>query len=132
MEIADIFVVNKADREGADRTVASVEAMLSLETVAGGRWRPPIVKTVATTGQGVPELADAIQRFRDHTASTLSERRRARAEFRVRELLAHRFVRHVEERVLEAGEFEKLLDRIAARETDPYTVVDSIIRRAIA
>jgi LAO/AO transport system kinase len=132
MEIADIFVVNKADREGADRTVASVEAMLSLETFAGGRWRPPIVETVATTGQGVPELADAIQRFRDHTASTLSERRRARAEFRVRELLAHRFVRHVEERVLEAGEFEKLLDRIAARETDPYTVVDSIIRRAIA
>jgi LAO/AO transport system kinase len=132
MEIADIFVVNKADREGADRAVASIEAILSLETFAGGRWRPPIVKTVATTGQGVPELADAIQRFRDCTASTLSERRRARAEFRVRELLAHRFVRHVEERVLEAGEFEKLLDRIAARETDPYTVVDSIIRRAIA
>jgi len=132
MEIADIFVVNKADREGADRTVASIEAMLSLETFAGGRWRPPIVKTEATTGKGVPELADAIRRFRDHTASTLGERRRARAEFRVRELLAHRFVHHVEERVLEAGEFGKLLDRIAARETDPYTVVDSIIRRAIA
>jgi len=132
MEIADIFVVNKADREGADRTVASIEAMLSLETFAGGRWRPPIVKTEATTGKGVPELASAIQRFRDHTASTMGERRRARAEFRVRELLAHRFVRHVEERVLEAGEFEKLLNRIAARETDPYTVVDSIVRRAIA
>jgi len=132
MEIADIFVVNKADREGADRTVASIEAMLSLETFAVGRWRPPIVKTEATTGKGVPELAAAIQRFRDYTASTLGERRRARAEFRVRELLAHRFVRHVEEHVLEEGEFEKLLNRIAARETDPYTVVDSIIRRAIA
>src|SRR5579872_5042258 len=57
MEIADIFVVNKADREGADRTVASIEVMLSLETFAAGRWRPPIVKTEATTGKGVEQLA---------------------------------------------------------------------------
>src|SRR5262249_19370586 len=73
MEIADIFVVNKADREGADRTVASIEAMLSLETFDGGRWRPPILKTEATTGQGVPELAEAIERFRAHTAAALDE-----------------------------------------------------------
>ena len=131
MEIADIFVVNKADREGADRTAASIEALLSLETFADGRWRPPILKTEATTGKGVTELVDAIQRFRAHTASTLSERRRARAEFRVRELLAHKFVQHVEQRVLEEGEFETLLDRIAATETDPYTVVDSIIARSL-
>jgi LAO/AO transport system kinase len=131
MEIADIFVVNKADREGADRTGASIEAMLSLESFEGGRWRPPIVKTEATTGKGVPELMEAIARFREHTASTLGERRRARAEFRVRELLAHRFVQHVEQRVLETGEFETLMDRIAARETDPYSVVDSIMRRSL-
>ena len=56
MEIADIFVVNKADREGADRTVASIEAMLSLQTFGRGEWRPPIVKTEATTGKGVAEL----------------------------------------------------------------------------
>ena len=131
MEIADIFVVNKADREGADRTVASIEAMLSLGSFEGGRWRPPIVKTEATTGTGVAELMVAIARFREHTASTLGERRRARAEFRVRELLAHRFVQHVEQRVLETGEFETLMDRIAARETDPYSVVDSIMRRSL-
>ena len=131
MEIADIFVVNKADREGADRTVASIEAMLSLGSFEGGRGRPPIVKTEATTGTGVAELMVAIARFREHTASTLGERRRARAEFRVRELLAHRFVQHVEQRVLETGEFETLMDRIAARETDPYSVVDSIMRRSL-
>jgi LAO/AO transport system kinase len=132
MEIADIFVVNKADREGADRTVASIEAMLSLETFAGGRWRPPIVKTEATTGRGVPELAAAIEMFRAHTAPALGERRRARAEFRVRELMAHRFVQHVEQNVLAAGEFERLLDRIAARATDPYSVVDGIFGRTLA
>jgi len=131
MEIADIFVVNKADREGADRTVASIEAMLSLETYEAGRWRPPIVKTEATTGKGLPELVAAIERFRAHTAATLGERRRARAEFRVRELMAHRFVQHVNEQVLAAGEFAAMLDRIAARETDPYSVVDDIFKRTI-
>ena len=59
------------------------------------------------------------------------ERRRARAEWRVRELLADRFVQHVQDRVLAAGEFDRFLDRIAARETDPYTVVDEITRRSI-
>jgi len=131
MEIADIFVVNKADRDGADRTVASVEALLSLETFAAGRWRPPIVKTEATTGKGTKELVDALERFRVHMAPVQGERRRARAEWRVRELLADRFVQHVSDHVLAAGEFDRLLDRIAARETDPYTVVDGILRRSI-
>ena len=129
MEIADIFVVNKADRDGTDRTVASIKALQSLETFAGGRWRPPIVKTVATTGDGVSELADEIERFRTHTAAAQGERRRARAEWRVRELLAHRFVRYVEAK-LAPGEFDRLLDRIAARDADPYSVVDEIFRRA--
>jgi GTPase len=132
MEIADIFVVNKADREGADRTVASIEALLSLDSYAGGRWRPPIVKTEATTGMGVPELLAEIERFKAHTAASLGERRRARAEFRVQELLAHRFVQHVHDRVLKAGEFTDLLDRIASRHTDPYTAVDGLIARALA
>ena len=132
MEIADIFVVNKADREGADRTVASVEALLSLDSYPDGRWRPPIVKTEANTGKGVPELVAAIERFRAHTAASMGQRRRARAEFRVQELLAHRFVQHVHDQVLEAGEFQALLDRIASRETDPYTAVDDLILRSVA
>jgi GTPase len=131
MEIADIFVVNKADREGADRTAASIEALLSLEAFGAGKWRPPIVKTEATTGKGVPELLDAIDRFRTHTAATLGERRRARAEWRVKELLSHRFVQHVEEHVLGEGEFDRLLDRIAAREIDPYSAVDEITKRTL-
>ena len=129
MEIADIFVVNKADREGADRTCASIEAMLSLHAYGSTDWRPPILKTEATTGKGVADLLDAIERFRAHTLATQGSRRRARAEFRVRELLAQRFLRHVEGQVLGAGEFNALLDRIAARELDPYTAVDQILQR---
>ena len=60
MEIADIFVVNKADREGADRTAASIETMLSLEPWPADAWRPPVLRTVATTGAGVAELVETI------------------------------------------------------------------------
>jgi LAO/AO transport system kinase len=131
MEIADIFVVNKADREGADRTVASIKAMLSLHTFGEGEWRPPIVKTEATTGLGVPELLETVEQFRQHTAATQGSRRRARAEWRLRELLGHRFLQHVEASVLKPDEFQEILDRIAARETDPYSAVDAIFRRAV-
>jgi LAO/AO transport system kinase len=131
MEIADIFVVNKADREGADRTVTAIEAMLTLHTFAEGEWRPPIVKTEATTGKGVDQLQDAIDRFRTHTAVTQAARRRARVEYRVRELLSHRFVSHVEEQTLRPGEFSALVDRIAARELDPYTAVDTVFARTL-
>jgi LAO/AO transport system kinase len=132
MEIADIFVVNKADREGADRTVMSIQAIQAMHTFGSGEWRPPILKTEATTGRGVPELVQTIEKFRQHTADTQGSRRRARAEWRLRELLGHRFLQHVESSVLKAGEFDALLDRIAARETDPYSAVDEILRRALA
>jgi LAO/AO transport system kinase len=131
MEIADIFVVNKADREGADRTVASIESTLAMQTFGPGEWRPPIVKTEATTGKGVSELLEAVERFRAHTLPAQGTRRRARAEFRVRELLSQRFIQHVERRVLAAGELEGILERIAARELDPYTAVDKIVARAL-
>jgi LAO/AO transport system kinase len=131
MEIADIFVVNKSDREGADRTVASIDAVLSLQACRPGDWRPPVVQTEATTGKGIAELLETIERFRLHTRASQGSRRRARAEFRVRELLALRFLKHVEDGVLDAGEFDRMLDRIAARELDPYTAVDGIVERTL-
>jgi putative protein kinase ArgK-like GTPase of G3E family len=79
----------------------------------------------------VPDLLDAIDRFRAHTAAAQGKRRRARAEYRLRELLAQRFLQHVEADVLADGEFGRILDRIAAREIDPYTAVDDIIKRAL-
>src|SRR5438045_563634 len=80
MEIADIFVVNKADREGADRLVSAIEATLSLQPFAAEQWRPPILKTVATTGAGVPELLDAVWEFRRHAERIQAARRWTRSE----------------------------------------------------
>jgi LAO/AO transport system kinase len=131
MEIADIFVVNKADREGADRTVASIEALLSLHAYGATEWRPPIVKCTATTGDGLADLAGAIAGFRTHTEGARGARRRARAEWRLRELMAQRFLRHVDTKVLSPGELSGMLDRIAARALDPYTAADEVLTRAL-
>jgi LAO/AO transport system kinase len=131
MEIADIFVVNKSDREGADRLVASIESMLALGDAEPGAWRPPIVRTQATTGQGVPDLLAAIEAFRVRTAPVQRERRRVRHEFRLRELLADRFLEYVDRRVLAAGELDDLLVKIADRGLDPYTAASGILERAL-
>jgi LAO/AO transport system kinase len=131
MEIADIFVVNKADREGADRLVASVEANLALQTFASGEWRPPVLKTIATTGAGVSELVSAIERFRAHSRGTEAARRKTRSEYRLRELVSQRFMDYLETHVLTAGELAATVDRVAARELDPYTAAADLLRRAV-
>jgi LAO/AO transport system kinase len=130
MEIADIFVVNKADREGADRLVTSVEMNLALQAYGEDEWRPPIVKTVATSGRGVPELVETIWRFREHSARTQAARRRTRSEYRLRELVSQRFMDHLERDVLGSGELGSVVDRIATRELDPYTAANQLLSRA--
>ena len=131
MEIADIFVVNKCDRDGADRMVTSIESNLALQSLGEGEWRPPIVKTEATTGKGVPELWQTIKAFRAHSEGTRAKRLKARNEFRLRDLLTHRFMEHVEHGLLGKGEFETLVERIARREVDPYTAASDILSRAL-
>jgi LAO/AO transport system kinase len=131
MEIADIFVVNKADREGAERLVQSVDANLALHTYGNGEWRPPVLKTVATTGAGVAELVEAIGQFRAHAAQTQAARRKTRSEYRLRELVSQRFMDHLERKVLKPGELAEVVDRIAAREVDPYTAAHDLLQRAL-
>jgi LAO/AO transport system kinase len=131
MEIADIFVVNKADREGADRLAAAVEGVLALRGYGAAEWRPPVLKTIATDGRGVEELLEAIWRFRDYSTLSRTTRRRDRGAHRLRELVAQQFMQHLETRVLAPGELEGLVDRIAARELDPYTAAAGLLRRAV-
>jgi LAO/AO transport system kinase len=138
MEIADIFVLNKADREGADRLASAIETNLSLRTYREDEWRPPIVQTVATSGQGVAQLVEAISAFRAHAeqdggperASARALRRRGRADQRLRELISQRFVERLEREVLAPGEWASVVDRVAAREIDPYAAADELLKRA--
>ena len=131
MEIADIFIVNKADREGADRLASTIESNLSLQAYGEADWRPPILKTVATSGQGVPEVVEAIWRFREHATRTQAARRRTRSEYRLRELVSTRFMDHLEREVLGEGELASVVDRVAARELDPYTAANDLLKRAL-
>jgi len=130
MEIADIFVVNKADRDGADRAAGSIEVLLSLQPWEANRWKPPVMLTEATTGRGVPELAAMIETFKTHTQPTLAARRRTRVKWALREILSRRFMEHVESQALEPGDFDHLVDRISTRETDPYAAAAEILQKA--
>jgi LAO/AO transport system kinase len=130
MEIADIFVVNKADREGADRVVQAVAGSLSLHAYGPADWTPPIVKTEAISGVGIDVLWAEVGRFRHWSTDHRPARRRQHQSARLRELLAASFLHHLDA-VLPSGEFERIVDAIAARETDPYTAAAEITNRVL-
>ena len=128
MEIGDIFVLNKADREGADRLDEQLHAMLSLVMPRDG-WHPPVVRTVATENRGVDELAATIERFRKHFESS-GERRKKHIEHwknRLIEMLESRLL----EKVLGAKNSEARLEELAAavaeREKDPFSAVAELL-----
>ena len=131
MEIADVFVVNKADQAGADRAAAEIEAVLGLNEYGPGDWRPPVLRTRATEGRGVEEVVEAVGRFRARGGDGAEERRRARVRARVRELVSRRFLEHAEHRALEPGGFDGFVDRVADRVIDPYTAAERILELAV-
>jgi LAO/AO transport system kinase len=126
LEIADIFVVNKADRPGADVTVSDLAGMLDLG--ARKRWQPPIVRTIATTGDGLAELWDEIGAHREFLESdgAIVARRRARLVDEIRGLLAERLLERAGA-MSEGEKFDALVDRVADRTSDPYTAVDALL-----
>jgi LAO/AO transport system kinase len=127
LEIADVLVVNKADRPGTPDTVRDLEMMLEL---AGERaWRPPVVETTATEGKGIDELWDAVLSHRGflETDGRLDRRREARLREELRAIVHERLRADVE--VLCSGDrFEELVARVAARDLDPHTAADMLLR----
>lgn len=129
MEIGDIFVINKCDRPGVEKMERSVLAMLSLAQRADG-WIPPIVKTIATEGQGTEELIEAIEtcgQFFQNSGLRLQRKREA-ARQRLLTLLEERLVNTALQEVFPDGELNGVIDKIAEREQDPYSLVDQVIR----
>jgi LAO/AO transport system kinase len=126
LEIADIFVVNKADRPGADVTVSDLAGMLDLG--ARKRWQPPIVRTIATTGDGLAELWDEIGAHREFLEAdgAVDARRRARLVDEIRGLLAERLLERAGA-MTEGETFDALVDGVADRTSDPYKAVDALL-----
>ncbi|MGA3325250.1 MAG: methylmalonyl Co-A mutase-associated GTPase MeaB, partial [Terriglobia bacterium] len=128
MEIADVYVVNKADRAGADRVEQEVAAMLSLASRPDG-WRPPIVKTVATTGQGITELVQALDQFHAFSQGGEVTGRRRMEHWRSRlfELLRQTlFEKAVAEPLLD-GSLDRQVADLLSHQRDPHQVVEEII-----
>ncbi|HEX8763968.1 MAG TPA: methylmalonyl Co-A mutase-associated GTPase MeaB [Candidatus Acidoferrum sp.] len=131
MEIGQIFVLNKADREGADRLEQQLLAMLSLVMPRDG-WHPPVVRTVATENKGIEELALAVRKFQKHFESS-GERTRNRVEH-----WKNRLVELLESRLMElalggaGGEarLTELAEEVAGRKKDPFTAVNEILKRS--
>jgi LAO/AO transport system kinase len=128
LEVADVFCVNKADREGADRTVRELRDMQHLAEHHEGGWTPTIHKTVAAAGEGITELRDGIDAHRAWLADSggLERRRVDRARLQLREI-ALGAIRRRFAQVEDGQAVDRLSQRIAAREVDPYTAADELL-----
>ncbi|HEV2176411.1 MAG TPA: methylmalonyl Co-A mutase-associated GTPase MeaB [Terriglobia bacterium] len=132
MEIADIFVINKADHPGAARVEQEVTAMLNI-TPRPDAWRPPVLKTVATAGEGIGELRHALDQFQAFGERTELKRSRERSKWRARLLGMLRqtlFERAVEER-LQQGEIDRYVEDVIGRRRDPHSVVEELVAESM-
>lgn len=131
MEIGDIFVINKNDRPGGDKTEREIAAVLSLAH-REDMWNPPIVKTIATTGEGIAELVEKIDACKEFFGG--SELRAGKKLEVARQglltLLTERLTQEAVAQVFSNGALDRIAGEIAARREDPYSVVDRIIRGA--
>jgi LAO/AO transport system kinase len=127
MEIADIFVINKSDREGAERVEREIRAMQSLETRKDG-WTPPIVKTVASEGDGTPELAAAIAEYEAYLKKDNRLHQKTIENWRERliEMLRDAMLERVRAQVNDAS-LDRYAAEVAEHKRDPYSLVDEIV-----
>jgi len=122
MEIADVFVVNKADREGADRVVADIKGMLALRDAPPDARQPEVVRTSAATGEGIEELAAEVTRFVSD-AGRGGERARSRARARLEAIVAER----VAAAITASGSIDAIVDEVASRALDPYAAAERLM-----
>ncbi|ASA77873.1 methylmalonyl Co-A mutase-associated GTPase MeaB [Thermococcus sp. 5-4] len=134
MEIADVFVINKADKEGADATYFELNLMLDLEKERWEKrgWRPPIVETVATTMKGIRELWSAIKEHHNflERSGEIERKRKFRAEEEVKTIVSGRIAKAISERLNEE-EVAALIEKIVMREIDPYSAADLVLEKAL-
>ncbi len=133
LEIADIFVVNKADRPGADQTAAELRMLLSLagkQSKAPDVWRVPIVKTSAMQGEGIIELVDAVLQHRAFLGESgqLAQRNQRQVRSEVLALLQHALTQRLKREVPDE-EWRQLIDMVIERRANPYEVADALARR---
>jgi LAO/AO transport system kinase len=130
MEIGDVFVVNKADRPGADKTVTEVTMMMSL-VEEHGDWVPPIVKTVASKSQGIAELDAALETHYQHLTASgeLDRRNRDRVRIRIETQLKERFMERLIGGTIGRDEYEALLEDVLRKRNNPHDAAEGVLGR---
>ncbi|HET8798144.1 MAG TPA: methylmalonyl Co-A mutase-associated GTPase MeaB [Thermoanaerobaculia bacterium] len=130
MEIGDVFVVNKSDRPGADKTVTEVTMMMSL-VEEHGDWIPPIVKTVASRNEGIVELDEAIARHRAflEESGELDRRNRDRVRIRIETQLKERFMQRLIGGTVPREEYEQILEDVLRKKTNPHDAAENVLSR---
>jgi LAO/AO transport system kinase len=133
LEAGDIFVINKADRDGADKTFNELRQMIDMgyKKYEEGKWKPTIIKAEAVFDEGVTELLEEIERHRSYLLQLSKGRSLARNRERVREelveMVKNRLVQEVMDRLVEDGGFERAVEAIVAGDTDPYSACDDLL-----
>ena len=132
LEIGDIFSINKADHSGADKLQVEIEMMLDLNPLKVD-WRPPIRRTVASQNQGISELVATIEQHFSYLCQSghLVKRRKERSKNELISMLNDQISRYVVKKVAASDEFDGLIHRIHNRETDPYSIVNNILRTVL-
>jgi LAO/AO transport system kinase len=128
LEIADIFVVNKSDREGAERTKQELETMVGMNTYREGEWAPPVMAAVAQTGAGVPELLSEVERHWKFISreENLERYRREKARVELMEILKKRLIEKAVDDLSREGVLDRLLQDIARKIRDPYSIAEQV------
>ena len=134
LEIADIFVVNKADREGADMTRKDLETMVAMNDYAEGDWIPPVLPAVAVDGSGLPELLEEIERHRRfvYREENLGRYQAGKARVELLEILKKKLIEKAVDDLDRHGLLDRLLDEIARKRKDPYSVAEKVVDHSFA
>jgi LAO/AO transport system kinase len=132
MEIADIYVINKADRQGVEQTVAEVESLVDI-TCSNKERKIPILQTVAKQGKGTVELVKAIQKHKDYLEKTkeFEKQRRLRYEAELVEIIRKRLMNFIFDESTFKGKVESLIDQISNKQLDPHSAADEILGRIL-
>ena len=133
MEIADVFVINKADRKGVEETRRDLEQMLELSDLPHDSWRPPIMPTIGTTGEGVTALWDAVLAHREYAESSgqLAKRRAFRSRQELREIVANRLGERARQ-ICTGEQWDQLTEAVVGHQIDPWTAADEMLGGIVA
>ena len=130
MEIGDIIVVNKADRENAERTMLEITSALELDTEQR-KWSPPIVKTIATSDEGTEKLVERLEEHKRFLKEAGIERRRIKGEIQLLEALKVRLAETVIADLRNDPDFDNMIEKIASRELNPYEAAITLVNKIV-